>query len=892
MAASTAGVAAEPSAAERATDGAVGGVTCADGGAAAPSADAKAVGVGAAANPLGSDGSDGSDSGRGPFRLTRNTARVALDADADADAGDGADSSCGGSPPRPAADRDASGGRPAGDGAAPARHPSRVRGLFRRRSAPAPAAAAPPAAAGDAGGDDAGAAVPFFSAPGGSPPADGASAGGPADGARPPPRPAGGAGVSAPDLGHLSLATAAAAAADGGGGPSSAGTPSPVTPGERPPPPQPGGGVARAVLGRLGGGGWARPVAAAAALAGGGLPADAVAPAATEGATTTPSAGGGAVVGTTATAALLPSRSPPTVATDIGATAPASADEADAVDAVGATTTPAAAVGGVARLVFGRLGGAVGGDSGGRAEAAASLASDLVEAAAAASAAAAAAATADEEEGATPLALAVANGHPDTVRVLVAWGATPGSRWRKGTAAALARRRRDGGMMVALLAGREPSSARADGLGRADEATDGPAGCDGGAGGGADKDSPARQLRAAYRGFLTDPDSLTLAAVEAELLSPGRVRCFASLLAAHAILALAADAGVVATTRPNATVAATDAYGGAVGIPDAAGAAQRDGWFAHVYHEPFDALAPDEVALGVGLVRDAACRGLLERHHVAVLYSAYRIAASVRAAVGDLYARLDASTAAADEAVAALAGDLTALRAALRARDRRALAAGVAKVGLCLLPFVGGAVAAGVEVALTASPVWEGVGAAATAFLVNHGELGAAAEVLGALSAVGGGGWACPTRSAAAAAAAVVAAAAAAAWQGRGRWVTQPPPPRRWRNGGARGPSWRWSWRTWRRRSRRCAPRSTQTTAGGRAGQTAGRPPTRAWRVPAGSWATRRPRATRSGGVRCRRARPAPAPARAPVGPPPPLPPPRASASHLRRPPPPTWRRR
>eukprot|EP00170_Pyropia_yezoensis_P007176 contig_29285_g7198 len=163
--------------------------------------------------------------------------------------------------------------------------------------------------------------------------------------------------------------------------------------------------------------------------------------------------------------------------------------------------------------------------------------------------------------------------------------------------------------MVALLAVREPSSASADSFGRADEAADGPPGCGCGDGGGADKDSPARQLQAAYRGFLKDPDSLTLAAVKAELLYPGRVRCFASLLAAHAILALAADTGVVATTHPSATVTAADAYGGAVGIPDAAGAAQKDGWFADVYHEPFYVLAPDEVALGVGVVRDAACGG-------------------------------------------------------------------------------------------------------------------------------------------------------------------------------------------------------------------------------------------------------------------------------------------
>lgn len=92
--------------------------------------------------------------------------------------------------------------------------------------------------------------------------------------------------------------------------------------------------------------------------------------------------------------------------------------------------------------------------------------------------------------------------------------------------------------------------------------------------------------------------------------------------------------------------------------------------------------APSELDATAAAVMVATARGVLERHHMAVLHSADRFAASVRAAVGELYARLESASAATASDAAALKADLAALRGALHARYRRVVVTRVAKVGL------------------------------------------------------------------------------------------------------------------------------------------------------------------------------------------------------------------
>lgn len=189
-----------------------------------------------------------------------------------------------------------------------------------------------------------------------------------------------------------------------------------------------------------------------------------------------------------------------------------------------ASITTAAAVGGVARLVLGSLGGAVGEDSSGHAEVSAPLTYKMR----VAMVAAAVAAT-DEEHGATSLAQAVANRHPTPYGCSLG-GAQPTAA---GEAKALPLPSRYRNMLV-----RRVESGGADLDNRIDEAADGPLGCNCGETVGEDeKDRPATRLHAFYRGLLDHADSRTVVAMEAVFLSPGRVRCFVTLLTEHAIYA-------------------------------------------------------------------------------------------------------------------------------------------------------------------------------------------------------------------------------------------------------------------------------------------------------------------------------------------------------------------
>lgn len=225
-------------------------------------------------------------------------------------------------------------------------------------------------------------------------------------------------------------------------------------------------------------------------------------------------------------------------------------------------------------------------------------------------------------------------------------------------------------------------------------------------------------LQAVYHRFLAEPSALSVGALESALMPP-RDRDVGWHLLAHQVLCYAASTGIFG----DETTKEMDA--------------RREAWYTRTYLPVLGVLKPCDHAVVAELIRNAELRGLLHIRHVTSALTGLQLHGTFYAALLDIHRRLaglEKNVTNAGELLFKTMQNLHGLQQRLVGQEEHArkvaLAKSAVKIGVSLVPVVGGLLGVSVDVVGVLVDGSSEATALLTRTLVDPTDLSAARQVL------------------------------------------------------------------------------------------------------------------------------------------------------------------